>query len=250
MLKQSTKLGHSKSYPVGPIKTNKLIHTDHSKSANGAVGDCAPVARGGVVTPFQFKLHSLLDENRFDLVISWQPHGRSFVVHKPVDFVQNVMPMYFNQTKYASFQRQLNLYGFRRITHGRDKGAYYHEYFLRGQRSLCQGMTRQKIKGTKVRRAVHAGLEPDFWKMTFLPHASSSSNNATTTNLNSQQLRIQAPNSTTSSGPPTPTLASETPAVKNDQLLFFEGKPFHYLDKVLMTNSIWNTMGQHQDVGV
>ena len=33
------------------------------------------------------------------------------------------MPLYFNQTKYSSFQRQLHIYNFQRITAGKDKGA-------------------------------------------------------------------------------------------------------------------------------
>ena len=70
---------------------------------------------------------------------------------------------FFSQTKYPSFQRQLNLYGFSRFAHGRDKGAYYHPCFIRGKPSLVRGMIRRKIKGTKVRRTMHPSEEPDFY---------------------------------------------------------------------------------------
>jgi hypothetical protein len=36
-------------------------------------------------------------------------------------------------SKLTSFQRQLNLYGFRRVTKGEDQGAYYHQRFQRGR---------------------------------------------------------------------------------------------------------------------
>merc|ERR1711935_215752 len=93
------------------------------------------------------------------------PHGRAFMVHKPKDFVQEVMSHFFNQTKYASFQRQLNLYGFSRLTHGPDKGAYYHNCFVRSKRHLCKGMIRQKIKGTKVRKSLSPEDEPNFYNI-------------------------------------------------------------------------------------
>ena len=98
-------------------------------------------------------------------IVCWQPHGRAFRVPKPKDFVQQVMSHFFNQTKYASFQRQLNLYGFSRLTHGPDKGAYYHNCFVRGKRHLCKGMIRQKIKGTKVRKSLSPEDEPNFYDM-------------------------------------------------------------------------------------
>jgi len=63
----------------------------------------------------------------------------------------------------------LNLYGFNRLTAGTDKGAYYHEFFIRGQRSLCRGMVRHKIKGTKVRRTLSPEEEPNFYTMTNIP---------------------------------------------------------------------------------
>jgi hypothetical protein len=70
---------------------------------------------------------------------------------------------FFSQTKYPSFQRQLNLYGFSRFSHGEDKGAYFHHCFVRGKRSLVRGMVRRKIKGTKVRRTMSPSEEPNFY---------------------------------------------------------------------------------------
>jgi HSF-type DNA-binding len=61
-------------------------------------------------------------EGRTD-VVSWLPHGHAFLVHDVDRFVSEVMSQYFNQTKYSSFQRQLHMYNFQRITFGRDKGA-------------------------------------------------------------------------------------------------------------------------------
>lgn len=53
----------------------------------------------------------------------WVSCLHSFVVFKRKAFVENVMPMYFRMSVFASFQRQLNMYGFQRITTGRDKGG-------------------------------------------------------------------------------------------------------------------------------
>lgn len=47
----------------------------------------------------------------------------SFVVHDRKLFVEEIMPTFFRMTKYESFQRQLNIYGFNRITAGRDRGG-------------------------------------------------------------------------------------------------------------------------------
>ena len=85
--------------------------------------------RGGVAIPFPVKLHQLLDRGVHSNIISWAPHGRSFILHQQKEFVETVMSIYFRQTKLTSFQRQLNLYGFCRLTSGLDKGGYYHGKF-------------------------------------------------------------------------------------------------------------------------
>lgn len=132
--------------------------------------------RGGVTTPFPVKLHNLLDDNHYEDVISWQPHGRCFILRKPKEFLGEVMPKYFKQTKLTSFQRQLNLYGFNRLTSGPDKGGYYHELFLRGKEELCTTMVRTRIKGTRTKGASNPDSEPNFYAMPPLVEVVSSDN--------------------------------------------------------------------------
>eukprot|EP00562_Extubocellulus_spinifer_P000962 CAMPEP_0178481256 /NCGR_PEP_ID=MMETSP0696-20121128/6117_1 /TAXON_ID=265572 /ORGANISM="Extubocellulus spinifer, Strain CCMP396" /LENGTH=395 /DNA_ID=CAMNT_0020108721 /DNA_START=376 /DNA_END=1563 /DNA_ORIENTATION=- len=115
---------------------------------------------------FPLQLHDMLNDSEdkgFEDIVSWQPHGRCFVVHRPKDFVEHIMPVYFKQSKFPSFQRQLNLYGFSRITQGKDKNGYHHDLFLRGMPELTGSMMRIKVKGTRVRRAPRPDEEPDFY---------------------------------------------------------------------------------------
>jgi len=73
-----------------------------------------PRSEGVMSRSFPEKLHQLLeamDEEGTEHVVSWQPHGRCFVIHDKTEFVDTVMPRFFMQTKLTSFQRQLNLYG-------------------------------------------------------------------------------------------------------------------------------------------
>jgi len=51
--------------------------------------------RGGVSIAFPIKLHAVLDQVEADglsHVISWQAHGRCFLIHNPKEFVDHVMP--------------------------------------------------------------------------------------------------------------------------------------------------------------
>lgn len=72
---------------------------------------------------------------------------------------------FFRQTRLTSFQRQLNLYGFNRLTLGKDQGAYYSEYFLKGKPLLCMHLKRTKVKGTYFKAASNPKEEPDLYSM-------------------------------------------------------------------------------------
>lgn len=126
--------------------------------------------RGRVQSPFPVVLHRMLedvtkDKNLADIV-SWQPHGRAFLICQAKAFVASVLPKYFKHSKLSSFQRQLSLYGFIRLTHaGADRGAYYHEAFLRGREFLCSKIRRTRIKGTWIRNSSSPEAEPNFYLM-------------------------------------------------------------------------------------
>jgi HSF-type DNA-binding len=68
-------------------------------------------------------LNTLRERGRCDIA-AFLPHGRAFHIHKPSEFISDVMPQYFRMSRFASFQKQLNLYNFQKINHGPDKGAY------------------------------------------------------------------------------------------------------------------------------
>jgi HSF-type DNA-binding len=98
---------------------------------------------------------------------------------------------YFQQSKLTSFQRQLNLYGFNRLTQGRDRGGYYHEYFLRGRPCLSKHMSRIRIKGIKVKAANSPDQEPDFYALPVVPSCVSVTSTRTTSRCDSATIPIQ-----------------------------------------------------------
>ena len=75
---------------------------------------------------FPVKLYKMLEEahatNQQD-VIGWSPCGKKFLIAQPKVFAKTWMVRYFNQSKYKSFQRQLNLYNFHRQSRGKIKGV-------------------------------------------------------------------------------------------------------------------------------
>jgi len=94
--------------------------------------------------PFPVILHRILSDARFQDIITWRPHGCSWKLINKRRFINEVIPKYFNHAKFKSFLRQVNGWGFIRITKGTDKGSYYHKLFLRGKSQLAQKINRPK----------------------------------------------------------------------------------------------------------
>jgi hypothetical protein len=97
---------------------------------------------------FPWKLHTMLDNaiiEGHDSIVSWDGVD-GFKVREKEAFVREIVPRYFSHTKYRSFQRMLNMWGFERVPKGPRKGVYVHINFRQGQPEFCNYMKCQKIK--------------------------------------------------------------------------------------------------------
>jgi hypothetical protein len=98
---------------------------------------------------FPAKLHRMLENAEKDglqHIVSWVQRGAAFKVHDIHEFVRRITPLYFNQTKFESFRRQLHLYGFSRVSRGASRGVYHHQMFVQNDPSQCQNINRLKSR--------------------------------------------------------------------------------------------------------
>lgn len=115
---------------------------------------------------FPQKLMEILADSSLSDIVSWLPHGRSFVIVRPDLFCEQVLPRYLppadsrGSTKYPSFTRKLNRWGFRQATRGADTGAFHHPFFRRDQPELCVKMVCQKSRDRQQNNQKQRSLPP------------------------------------------------------------------------------------------
>jgi heat shock transcription factor 1 len=103
------------------------------------------------ITAFLAKLWALVNDPSCDDLIAWDPSGGSFHVYDQSRFAREILPRYFKHNNFASFIRQLNMYGFRKIStieHGslkneRDDIEFAHPSFIRGHDTLLELIKRR-----------------------------------------------------------------------------------------------------------
>jgi hypothetical protein len=148
-----------------PMMMMKLVapyfdYTDHSHVTD--VNPSVPLTAPGRLPNFPVKMLAILSREDLSHIISWMPHGRSWRVLKPREFEVKVIPAYFEHSKFSSFIRQANGWGFRRITKGPDRNSYYHELFLRGLPHLTKQMQRPH---PSQKPALNPHTEPKFYEI-------------------------------------------------------------------------------------
>ncbi|KAH8899649.1 putative heat shock transcription factor [Thozetella sp. PMI_491] len=68
-----------------------------------------------VQTAFIHKLYNMLEDSSISHLISWTPSAESFVMQPSHEF-SKVLAQYFKHTNISSFVRQLNMYGFHKVS--------------------------------------------------------------------------------------------------------------------------------------
>ncbi|KIY62133.1 winged helix DNA-binding domain-containing protein [Cylindrobasidium torrendii FP15055 ss-10] len=76
-----------------------------------------------LVSDFVKRLYRLLEDPSVQHIVSWSPHGDTFMVKDINEFTASILPKFFKHSNFASFVRQLNKYDFHKIK-TTDDGLY------------------------------------------------------------------------------------------------------------------------------
>ncbi|XBW34796.1 hypothetical protein QEN19_000362 [Hanseniaspora menglaensis] len=99
------------------------------------------------------KVWLMVNDENTDDCICWADDGDSFVITHQIDFVTKVLPKYFKHCKIASFIRQLNMYGWKKMQDAKSGGLndpneerlqFHNENFCKGRPDLLDLISRQK----------------------------------------------------------------------------------------------------------
>ncbi|KAJ3073130.1 hypothetical protein HDU98_002166 [Podochytrium sp. JEL0797] len=225
---QSPGTATSKATPKRPLKPA----SSSGASASGAGGVASsshvrtlPVKSQGVTVPvgttnfgnvanqsaFINKLYTMLEEAD-DRLISWDETGTFFIVKNTQDFSKLVLPLYFKHNNFASFVRQLNMYGFHKINDSFFKlnstcsevWEFKHHDFRRGEFALLSNIKRKAPKSSSNSTKQPKGERNNTAGSSTYTKKSSTQNNNNTTTSSSSSAPTTAATSTTAPNPTFP----------------------------------------------
>ncbi|CAG8516456.1 6786_t:CDS:2 [Diversispora eburnea] len=160
---------HIRNTMIMPSQTNEMlsygIYNDNASHLTAcSEGDNLFQEETGkydldTVSVFVAKLYQLLESDEYKEYLTWNETGDVFVICNMDEFAQNVLPKYFKHCKFTSFVRQLNIYGFYRVSdarkskHVRSKHAcvFSHSQFRRSRQDLLPNI-RRKVSKTPRRK--------------------------------------------------------------------------------------------------
>lgn len=93
---------------------------------------------------FLIKLYQILEDKNNENVIHWGNDGKYFIIENMYDFIEKILPKYYNHKNYASFVRQLNKYNFHKLKTLGNENAFQNNLFIKGQKELISRIFRKK----------------------------------------------------------------------------------------------------------
>ncbi|GBN44141.1 Heat shock factor protein [Araneus ventricosus] len=109
------------------------------------------------VPAFLVKLWKLVEDPNCDDLIAWSDNGYSFIIKDQARFAKELLPQYFKHNNMASFIRQLNMYGFKKVMNYEKTGLrnennemeFQHGFFIKERSELLE-LIKRKISNPKV----------------------------------------------------------------------------------------------------
>ncbi|KAG1703095.1 hypothetical protein DVH05_008007 [Phytophthora capsici] len=128
-----------------PSPTMSVCSTSSSTSSSSS----EPVPKRGWVAPFLLHLHQML-RREDEKIIRWAEDGMAFQILDKDAMATQILPKYFKNKNFSSFQRQLNYFGFRKWSKARAQfPTYSREHFTRDNFSEMSLVKRQSKKSRK-----------------------------------------------------------------------------------------------------
>ncbi|MCJ1292822.1 stress-responsive transcription factor hsf1 [Xylographa carneopallida] len=140
--------GTAEEFPQNVKEEGWNNNDDEALAQRALVAKREAQAKRKSIPPFVQKLSSFLDESRNTDLIRWSSRGDSFIVLDEDEFAKTLIPELFKHNNYASFVRQLNMYGFHkkvglsdnsmRASERKNKSPseYYNPYFKQHKPNL------------------------------------------------------------------------------------------------------------------
>ncbi|KAG8877188.1 hypothetical protein FRB97_003614 [Tulasnella sp. 331] len=101
----------SSSYtPFTVSQSQSNVDPDHNQQDSRE----APKMEAKPQATFLTKLYALLERPEYQSMIRWDANGEQIIVERPEQLALHVLPSIYRQSRFASFSRQLNIYGFMR----------------------------------------------------------------------------------------------------------------------------------------
>mmetsp|Transcript_11100 Transcript_11100/g.25158 ORF Transcript_11100/g.25158 Transcript_11100/m.25158 type:complete len:385 (-) Transcript_11100:57-1211(-) len=113
------------------------------------------------LSSFIVKLTLMLKDATAYPYISWSHSGESIVVTDPTAFAMKVLPRYFKHGNFASFVRQLNLYGFHKTSQEATACEFTNPLFRRGDEHLLKAIRRKVPKDPQDKELFNVACESE-----------------------------------------------------------------------------------------
>lgn len=188
---------------------------------------------------FPQHLYDMLEEapeKGFEHIVSWLPDGKGFRIHDAEAMV-SILNIYFQQSKFKSFLRQLQNYGFERICRGNKRGICTHKHFVRGDKTQCYSLRREGRSSESIHgnAQFHAMVKSKSFPTTFFVASSKTDDSKNTLRRASSDSNIPSPETSDSLSWNNPKRQGEGMEIEEDNddglfaFAFFEGRRFFLL---------------------
>ena len=91
----------------------------------------------GFAKTFPQRLMDMISYKGSEGIIGWTKEGTAFNIISECELSKKLLLLFFKKTKFLSFIRKINRWGFKRVLTGENTGAFYHEFFLRDEPQRC-----------------------------------------------------------------------------------------------------------------